>query len=81
MNRNTGLRPRILGIDALALAPGILFFYHIREWTLILLVIVVFILWGLEQYGFYITSLGPLIRWWIGSKRPNLHAREKKSAW
>ncbi len=77
MNRNTGLRPRIAGVDALVVAPVALFVYHPRWWTLIVLGIVVGVLWTLEQYGVMVTSLAPLVRWWIGARRPDLHAREK----
>jgi hypothetical protein len=81
MNRDTGHRPKIFGVDALVVLPGALFFYHIKEWTFFIFASFVVLLWILEQYGIFITSLGGLVKWWIGVKRPDLHTRETPSLW
>lgn len=81
INRNTGLRPRIFGVDAVGVGPVLLSLYHPTHLAFAILAGSIVILWMLEQYGIYITSLPPLIRWWLGSKNPDLHARETKSVW
>lgn len=59
INRDTGLLPRFFSSDARLTALIFIWFYHMRMWTTIMLVIAFLFFFILERYGITINA-----SWW-----------------
>jgi len=78
--RNTMKPVRFFQFDARSVIFAMLALMHAREWTLILLVSVNLIFWGLERKGLsFAAALRAFRVWFIGAYRPAwIYTRRRK---
>lgn len=69
--RNTQKPARFFIFDARAFLAVMLFLVHMRLWTFILVILLMFVFWGLERFGLtFDSALRALRCWFLGIRRP-----------
>ncbi len=67
--RDTARPARFFFVDYRAAFPLLLFLLHIRVWTCLLAITVVFCLYGLERYGYTVPVFLRILRCWLAGPR------------
>lgn len=67
--RDTARSARFFIVDYRAAFPLLLFLLHIRVWTFVLALVVIFCLYGLERYGYTVPVFLRIMRCWLAGPR------------
>ncbi len=78
--RNTQKPVRFFMLDARVFLGVMLFLVHARLWTLILVILMMFVFWLLERRGLTFDAALRAFRCWIlGTNRPAVHGDGKRN--